>query len=452
MLSSFKKAALGLVAIISCVGFSVANAKDITLKAWVRADRNGPLRAGNLVEAKDTLNDILKVAGSDITVTLEVHENNSKGYDADALDLMKAYAAGKGPDIYVAAHEWIGAFVEAGYAWDMENYIQSHPQFFGDIIPVLWDSVRYKDKRYGVPQDSEIRMFYYNKDMLRKIGKSETFIESLPGKVESGEFTLYDLTDLATEVKEKGVAKYGFIHRPTVGPDFQMLMESFGFVPFDTKDAKLQVSKSKLTAFYKWLKYSVDKGALPENMTTWTWDTIHQALYDEETFMKLHGIWNVPKQLEVMQLNGKEDYFKKLGWLHSPAAEKGGKPANLSHPIVYVVSAQSKHPDLAALLIALASQPIANTKHAISTGHTPINHSQIAMPEFIEKGWALREAAKMLPYAKFMPSHAKIGQYSAIIYKGIQGVETGRLSPEEGSEFVIEEMQNELGEDVKILD
>lgn len=453
---SVKKAALGLVAgavfLSPFVFESKVEAKEVAIKLWSRADRSGPLRAGNIVTAAETVNKILQAAGSDITVKLSVHENNAKGFDADALDVMKAFAADKGPDIYVAAHEWIGAFVEDGYAYNLEEQIKKYPEFYNDIIPVLWDSVMYKGERYGIPQDSEVRMFFYNKDMLRKIGKSEEYIENLPGLVEKGDFTLYDLADLAAEVKEKGAAKYGFIHRPNVGPDFLMAMASFGIEPFNAETGNLQISKSKLQNFFAWLKYSVDKGALPENITSWSWDTVHQTFRGEEAFMKFHGIWNVPKQLAAMNLAGEEEYFNKLGWLHSPAEKIGGKPANLSHPIIYMISSKSKNPELAALLVALASQPIPNTKHAVSTGHTPINHSQTAMPDFIKDGWALRAGAKMLPYSTFMPSHSGIGMYNAIIYKGIQGVETGRVSPEEGAEFVVEELSSELGEDVDILD
>ena len=75
------------------------------------------------------------------------------------------------------------------------------PWVYGDILPVLWDAAKATDgKIYGVPQDAEIRMFFYNKDMLREIGKDEAFIEGLPAKVEAGEFTLDDLTALSKEV------------------------------------------------------------------------------------------------------------------------------------------------------------------------------------------------------------------------------------------------------------
>ena len=37
-------------------------------------------------------------------VKIELNETNAKGYDDDALDLLKAFAVDKGPDIFVLAH------------------------------------------------------------------------------------------------------------------------------------------------------------------------------------------------------------------------------------------------------------------------------------------------------------------------------------------------------------
>ena len=99
-----------------CIAAASAYAEDVVIKVWSRADRSGPLRAGNLVAAGDTLNKMLAAAGTDKRVKIELNETNAKGYDDDALDLLKAFAVDKGPDIFVLAHEWTGAFAEAGYA------------------------------------------------------------------------------------------------------------------------------------------------------------------------------------------------------------------------------------------------------------------------------------------------------------------------------------------------
>ncbi len=426
-------------------------AEEVVIDLWSRADRSGPLRAGNIVAAAEQMNRMFEAAGSDTRVAINLIETNAKGFDADALDVLKAHSVGETPDIIVAAHEWIGSFVEAGMAANLEEHIAANEAMYADIIPNLWNSVMYKGERYGIPQDSEVRMFFVNNDILRAAGKSEDFIAALPGQVEAGEFTMYDWCDLAAEAVESGAAKYGWVHRPNVGPDFQMAMASFGIDIYNDEEAKLQITKSGLEAYYEWLGYCVNNGSLPADMTTWSWDSTHAAFRGGESMGKFHGIWNVGAQMESFGLTGKDDYFHKLTWIHAPAGEKGGSPKNLSHPIVYVVG-DTENKDLAALLVAMASQHVPNTAHAVSTNHTPINYGQAAMPEFQDKGWALIAGTPMLDYAEFMPNHAKIGQYNAITYTGVQAVETGEMSAAEAAEMVVEELEVELGDDVIILD
>src|SRR6266550_8293303 len=115
-----------------CTIVASAAAEDVVIKVWSRADRSGPLRAGNLVTAGDTLNKILAAAGTDKRVKIELNETNAKGYDDDALDLLKAFAVDKGPDIFVLAHEWTGAFTEAGYAQNLEDHIAKNPELYGE--------------------------------------------------------------------------------------------------------------------------------------------------------------------------------------------------------------------------------------------------------------------------------------------------------------------------------
>jgi inositol-phosphate transport system substrate-binding protein len=443
------------VAVLLSAGFwgiSSVSAETIELSFWSRADRSGPLRTGNIVAAAELLNKQYKAAGIDATIELKVHENNAKGYDADALDLMKAFAADKAPDLYVAAHEWVGAFADAGYAMNLEDHIAAYPEYYSDIIPALWGSTLFMGERHAVPQDSEVRMFFFRKDMLRQIGKSEEFINSLPDRVNSGDFTMMDLSMLSKEVVDAGVAKYGIVHRPNTGPDFLMPMASFGFEASDQASGKLQASKKALEGFLDWIAWNAENGVTPRNNTSMSWDTINHAMPEGDAFIKFHGVWDVGTQIRFgVSEDSEASYTNTVGWLNSPAAEKGGSPKNLSHPIVYVVNPQSDKKDLAALLIAIASQPFFNTQHAVSTNHTAINYGQASMPEY-QKAWAIRRGTPMLEYATFMPNHPYIGQFNAIIYKGIQGVETGRLDVEEAVSFVLEELEAELADDVMITD
>jgi inositol-phosphate transport system substrate-binding protein len=430
-------------------------AEDIIVKLWARADRSGPLRAGNIVAAAEPLNAALKAAGSDKVVKVQVHEGPATGFDADALDILKAFAVNQGPDVYVAAHEWVGEFAKAGYAMELDGFIKKHPWAFDDVIPVLWESTKYKGKIHAVPQDSEIRMFFYNKDHLRKIGKSEAFIEGLPDQVEKGQFTMQDLSALAKEVVDKGAAKIGMIHRPNAGPDYLMTFAAFGAKFMDDASGQLLLPLQAMRKGLEWYAWNAANGVTPKNNTSMTWDEIQTAFKSEQAFIFHQGVWAVG-EWQIGDAKGNTwpknaaGYFKKIGWIHAPAETKGGQPANLSHPIVYVVNPKSRNAELAALLVAYASLPYYNTKHAATTAHTAITHGQKSMPQY-ENAWYLQAATPMLARSTFLPNHPDFGRYNSVLFKALQGVETGRLTPAKAVEFLEDEMTNELKNSVKVI-
>jgi inositol-phosphate transport system substrate-binding protein len=430
-------------------------AEEVVVKLWARADRSGPLRAGNIVAAAEPLNAMLKAAGSDKTVRVQVFEGPAAGFDADALDILKAFAVNQGPDVYVAAHEWVGEFAKSGYAMDMEDFVKKNPWAFSDVIPVLWEATKYKGKIHAIPQDSEIRMFFYNKDMLRKIGKDEAFIEGLPAAVEKGEFTMQDLTNLAKEVVDKGAAQIGMLHRPNAGPDYLMTFTAFGAKFVDPDSGQLLLPKAEIKRGLQWYYDNAQKGVTPKNNTSMSWDEIQAAFKTEKAFIFHQGVWAVKEWMvgDAKGANWPDDpkfYFHKIGWIHAPAGTKGGQPSNLSHPVVYVVNPKSKNAELAAMLVAFASLPYYNTQHAVTTAHTGITNGQRSMPNYVN-AWYLDAATPMLARSTFIPNHPDFGRYNGILFKALQGVETGRLDPDEAIEFLEDEMTNQL-QGVKIVD
>ncbi len=453
-LQVFAAAVLAGAAIVGTAATS--QAEDVVVKLWARADRSGPLRAGNIVAAAETLNAALKAAGSDKVVKVNVFEGPATGYDADALDILKAFAVNQGPDIYVAAHEWVGEFAKSGYAMELDGFIAKNPWAFADVIPILWESTKYKGKIHAIPQDSEIRMFFYNKDMLRKIGKDEAFINGLPAQVESGQFTMQDLSNLAKEVVTKGAAKIGIIHRPNAGPDYLMTFSAFGAKYMDEASGQLLLPKAEIKKGLEWFAWNAANGVTPRNNTAMVWDEIQSGFKTEQTFIYHQGVWAVGEWMlgdakGATWPKDREGYFKKIGWLHAPAAVKGGAPANLSHPIVYVVNPKSRHADLAATLVAYASLPYFNTKHAVTTAHTAILNGQRSMPDYAN-AWYLDAATPLLARSTFLPNHPEFGRYNGVLFKALQGVETGRLTPDKAIEFLEEEMLSELKGNVKIVD
>jgi inositol-phosphate transport system substrate-binding protein len=224
----------------------------------------------------------------------------------------------------VLAHEWTGAFAESGYALNLEDHITKNPELYGDIIVPLWQSVSYKGARYGVPQDSEIRMYFLNNDKLRKLGKTDKEIAAIPAKVDAGEFTAYDLCDLSGQAVTKRVTKFGILHRPNAGPDFQMMMEGFGHVPYDKTEAKLQASKVAMKDFFAWVKYCVDKKAFSSTNTSMSWDAI------EQTRLPRKRRWcssrRVARDRQSKAWNLKAGRLQKITWINAGGQRAASRP------------------------------------------------------------------------------------------------------------------------------
>lgn len=424
---------------------STAAAEIVQLELWARQDTSGPLRAGNVMAAVERLNAALAAEGSDTVVELTVNESPASGFDDDALALLRAFGIGEGPDLYVAAHEWICVFADEGFAYDLTDHIAAYPVHYADIYENLWKSTECQGRRYAVPQDAEARMFFYNKKLLREAGYDNDFIESMPDRVLAGEITLDDISAIAKQVVDNTSAEYGIFHRPSKGPDYIMVFNSYGSSFLDDASGKLLLEPAKIEAAYGWFERNVAMGVTPGNNTSMEWGNIRDHFYaNNNAAFWMYGIWDLGSEAFPRGVpSEKAAFFADWGWVASPPAERGGPPSSLTHPIVYAVSDVSDNKELAARLIGFASDADLNTAHAVTTTHLGIKTSQLDDPVY-QAAWALAEAAPFLEFTKFLPNHADFGALNAIIYQGLQGVEQGRLTAAEAAIFVVEEAQSQF--------
>ena len=170
-------------------------AEEVTIKLWSRADRSGPLRAGNIVAATEPLNAALKAAGSDTTVKVEVFEGPATGYDQDALDLLKAFRFSAGAHVYVAAHEWVGEFANSGYAMNLEDFVVANPWAFGDVIPVLWKSTKHEGQISCHPGGFRNPHVHVQQGHAAQDRQGRGVHRGPADLVEKGEFTMTDLSN-----------------------------------------------------------------------------------------------------------------------------------------------------------------------------------------------------------------------------------------------------------------
>lgn len=436
----------GAIAAILLAASSATAQEVVTFELWSRADPSGPLRPGNVVKAAERLNAELEAEGADRRVAVEIRESPAGGFDEDALQLLRVFGIGEGPDMFIQAHEWICAFQQDGFVLKLDDYIAKYPEHYGTIFPSLWESGRCPDGVYGIPQDAEARMFFYNKKLLREAGYDEAFIDALPGRSLSGDLTMDELVDIAKNVVDKTGAEYGILHRPSKGPDYIMPFHSYGNEFVDAESGNLLLERDKLVAAFGWFERATKAGVIAANNTSMEWDAIRADFYanDKAPFW-MYGIWDLGSYaFPTYGLpSDEEGFFKDWGWIASPPVEKGGKPGSLTHPIIYAIAADVSDPDLAVRLLGHASAADLNTDHAVTTTHIGIKPEQLDDPRYAE-AWPLARATELLEITKFLPNNPQFGDLNGIIYTAMQGVETGRLTAEDAADFVIDEATSNL--------
>lgn len=421
-------------------------AEDVTLELWSRQDTSGPLRPGNVVKAAERLNAELEAEGSDKRVTVEIRESPAPGFDEDALQLLRVFGIGEGPDMFIQAHEWICAFQQDGFVLKLDDYLAKYPEHFGTIFPSLWESGKCPDGTYAIPQDAEARMFFYNKKLLREAGYDDAFIEAMPERTMSGDLTMDEVVEIAKSVVDKTDAEYGILHRPSKGPDYLMVFQTYGNDFVDPATGELLLERDKLAQAFGWFEKAVADGVIPANNTSMEWDAIRAEFYAEDNAaFWMYGIWDLgSRAFPTYGLpEDEEAFFKDWGWIAMPAAAKGGKPSSLTHPVIYAIAADTAEPELAVRLLGHASAVDLNTDHAVTTTHLGIKPEQLDDPRYAA-AWPLARATELLEVTKFLPNNPQFGDLNGIIYTAMQGVETGRLSAEEAADFVIDEAEATL--------
>jgi len=232
--------------LFACVLTVPGFAQEITLKAWtIGPDDPSVYRATNLQIAAERLNVELAQAGAPERVKVDTDFWTGQAQQYGQRVLL-AFQSGDIPDIVLNGHEFIGRYVTAGSIRPLDDLLAAHQTALADIYPVLWQAVRFHGQIWALPQDTEARMMYVRTDHLHKLGWSAEAIAGLPQRVEQGEFSLFDLVELAQQVKEAGIAPWGLYHHPTGGVDVFQIYLAFGGHLMDETGAQLVLNTAIL--------------------------------------------------------------------------------------------------------------------------------------------------------------------------------------------------------------
>jgi inositol-phosphate transport system substrate-binding protein len=428
-------------------------AGTVKLTAWtIGPDAPSYYRRDNLIAAAEPLNKA--IAASNPNTKVEVDATfESGGQWGDYLQKFTLAAEAKtSPDIILAGHENFAPWVGPGYIVPLDDFIKKYQSEGGlkDVIPTLWDAMKLKGKTYGVPQDTEARPMYYRKSLLARLGWSKDKIDGLPEAVRRGEWAWPDFVATAKEAIAKNVVQPGmaWYSRASKGADIYMFYYQNGGEMQDAASGKLIIVKDALqkhfqvhadavrndkimtSAIYgmqgqQWHQsVAVDGKVLFYNAGTWTWKD-WQATYKVQE----QALWD------------------DVGFMLVPAAQRGGKPVTVSHPLAYAVTSNAKNPDLAFRLIANATTPELNSKHSVTSAHLAILTTQKDDATYKQDKFLLA-TQYMLEHTKFIPNHPKFGVYDDVLYRFLGAVEQGQNTPAQAVDSAVKELQGQLGDDL----
>jgi inositol-phosphate transport system substrate-binding protein len=263
------------------------------------------------------------------------------------------------------------------------------------------------------------------------------------------------MLDTAAAAVEAGIVEPGdgWWHRPSNGPDFLYYYFAAGGEIVGETDALIYDTAAALNVYSLLYDAAQVRNIIRPNKLDGDWD-FHKEYTSsfEKVLFVFEGTWRWASwHTNYLQDVGGEAYlFENVGYAPIPAnAEGTGEPTTLTHPLVYMVSSASEHPDLALLLISKASTKELNTDYAVTSGHLGVLKSQSDYPPYLNAKF-LSATLPLLEYTTFLPNSPYWSAYSEAYYLGIQAVESGDLTAEEAVEVVSDRLQNELGDNVII--
>jgi len=413
-------------------------------------------RCNNLLFAVADVNAELEAAGDPRRVVVKTIQDNT-GFGDIMQEFALAFEAGEAPDIVLTGHEFIGTEATAGRIISIESMIADYPEFDA-MIEVLWNSVTFKGERWGIPQDTEARPIFWDKNLLASVpGWDAARVEGLAGEIQAGNFTLSDMLDAAEEAVAAGVVAdgMGFWMRPSNGPDFTAVYYAFGGETIDADTGTLVYDTAAGLKFYEFFERGFTDGGSYGFIGAGWGDGYHPAVSGGDVLFWAGGSWQWAEWADQwtgssnLNLGGEEYQFENWGYGLYPAGEAGGAATTLSHPLAYLVSSQTEHPDLALALIAKATTDEANTRHAINSTHLAILTTQSSYEPYTSAVF-LTSVTYMLDFTSFLPNNPNWGTFQQVTFDALAAVQVGEFTAQEAVDFVVEELQNQLGDEIII--
>ena len=441
--------AAAVLALTAATVAGEAVAKDLTITVWAGGSNDSDhYRIDAIAMAADMLEREYELAGEELNITVE-GKRDFAGWAEFKQAVTLAAEAGTAPNIVVTSHLDIAPWSSAGLIVPVEDYVDFDAWPLNNLYENLVEITSYNGQVVGLPQDAESRPFFFWKDTMKKIGYSDEEIDALPAKVEAGEYTLANVLEDAKKAVDMELVEqgYGFYPRVSNGPDYAQFYQSFGGELIDEETGKLVLDKQAMTDFYQFFVDAVEAGVTRKNHIGTDWAQWYSEVASGKAALWHGGTWHYARYTGK---EGLDDFFGNIQFTLIPAGNENGRANTITHPLAYLLTQQQDEEavEIAAQLIKIASEPRINSLHAIKSAHLGISREQSNIEFYANDRWAAEATERLLPHANAQPNHIKYGQFSELMFKGLETAWTGTKTPAEAVAEVEAEMKATLGDDL----
>jgi multiple sugar transport system substrate-binding protein len=326
--------------VIAAAAMPKAHAEDVTITIWSHeADEPAKVEFRNGVAA-----DLEKQhPGVHFKVTW---------YEKDGLytALRTALPAGRGPDVFYLEPDQLAQYVKAKYLLPLDDLVD-----WNQIYPWSRAVWQMDGKTWGIPQEVNDNVLYYNKDLAKKFG-----VELPVG----GQLSQSAFLDLVKKAKAAGVVPIaqGVGDRPYPGAYLvqETLLHKLGKDDYAKLWAgKLSFADPRVVEVLNWVKQVVDAGAYPKDfMTIKLGESFYYFYSKPGALLFPMGSFYSGRAFAPPDKGGQPDDFP-LGIMAYPAMDGGAcnKCETAGIGSSFVINAATKHPKEAAMFLDAMSTP-----------------------------------------------------------------------------------------------
>lgn len=423
-------------------------AEDINITVWAGGSNDSDSYRIEAIEmAADILEREAAILGEELNITVDGRRDFA-GWDEFKQGVTLGAEAGTAPSIVVTSHLDIAPWSQAGYIAAIEDYVDLDAWPLSNVYPNLMEIAASGGTQWGVPQDAESRPFFFWRETLTQLGYSEDDIDALPEKVAKGEYTLANVLEDAKKAVDMGLVEegYGFYPRVSNGPDYAQFYQSFGGELIDPDSGKLILDKAAMTEFYQFFVDAVAAGVTRQNHIGTEWNQWYNEVANGRAAFWHGGTWHYGRYAR----EGNDDFWNTIQFSLIPAGNDKGRANTITHPLVYLVMNQEddRIEEIAAQLVAIATEPRLNTLHAIQSNHLAVARAQDGIDLYSGNRWAAEATERLLSSANAQPNHLQYGAFSEAMFRGLEAAWTGVQTPAEAVAEVEAQMTATIGDDL----